>query len=43
MEIHGAAVQITDGYLSAKSLQFARGMDEPLMGTLSYQTTFSSV
>ena len=46
VEIQGAAVQITDGYLSAKLLQvakFARGMGEPLMGTLSYQTNFRSV
>ena len=38
-------IQITDGYLRAKSLQvakFARGMGEPL-GTLSYQDNFSSV
>lgn len=45
VEIQGAAVQITDGYLSTKSLQvakFARGMGEPL-GSLSYQTNFSSV
>ena len=45
VEIRGAAVQITDGYLSANSLQvakFARGMGEPL-GTLSYQTDFSSL
>lgn len=45
VEIQGTAVQIKDGYFSAKSLQvakFARGMGEPL-GTLSYQTNFSSV
>ena len=42
VEIQGTAVQITDGYLSAKSLQvakFAGGMGEPL-GTLSYQNQF---